>query len=376
MPVDTFKMCDAIHGDRALKICPRKTLAVSLVAILAIPLTGISQQLPPPPPPQGGAQGAPQKPPQKPPQGPDIISRTTNVIVPVTVKDGNGQLVNNLRVEDFRVLEDGVGQSIKLSLDPVPISAVVLIDDALKTKPQKDVQESLRAIAAGIGDSDETAIFRFDQFPRQMTDFINGPDKLLTQLGRLQIATSPISTPDYSAITPGIPRTNGPPIPQTPAPAHVTILGNGTKSVNDALFAAAELLRTRQKDRRKVIFLVSDGVDSKGNKYSFDDTVKMLISAEAAVYSIGIGTPYTSRLLNVLSRFATATGGDIFWASSRGDLEDLYPRISDQARNQYTLFYSPDHKDRTVTYHSIEVRVERRGLTILSRNGYYSAPQQ
>jgi VWFA-related protein len=371
MPVDTLKMCDAFHGDCALRICPRKTLAISLAVILVVPLTGISQQLPPPPPPQGGAQGAPQR--QQPGQ---VIVRTTNVIVPVTVKDANGQLVNSLRLEDFRILEDGVEQKIdKLSLDPVPISAVVLIDDALQTKSQKNVQESLKAIAAGIGDADETAIFRFDQFPRQMTDFINGPDQLLTQLGRIQISTSHPMTPDYSATTPSMPRQNGPPIPQSPPPAHVTLLGNGTKSVNDALFAAAELLRTRPKDRRKVIFLVSDGVDSKGNKYSFDDTVKMLLSAEAAVYAIGIGTPYASRPLNILARFAHASGGDIFWASSRKDLEDLYPRISDQARNQYTLIYSPSHQDRAVTFHSIEVRVKRSGLTIFARDGYYSAPQ-
>jgi VWFA-related protein len=364
-------MCDAIHGERAQMICPRKTLAVCLALVLGAPLTGISQQLPPPPPPsQGGAQGTP----QKPPQATRVV--VTNVKVPVTVKDGNGQIVNNLGIEDFRVLEDGVEQRIeKLSLDPVPISAVVLLDDSLKTKPQQQVQESLKAIAAGIGDADETAIFRFDQFPRQMTDFINGPDKLLTQLGRIQVSTSTPMSPDYSATTPSMPRLNGPPIPTQPAPARVTILGDGTKSVNDALFAAAELLRTRDKDRRKVIFLVSDGVDSKGNKYSFDDTVKMLLSAESAVYAIGIGTPYTSRPLNILARFAHASGGDVFFASSRSELEDLYPRISDQARNQYTIYYSPQHADRTVTFHSIEVRVERRYLTILARDGYYSAPQ-
>ncbi len=372
MPIDTFKMCGGIHGDRALRICPRKTFGLALAVILAIPLLGISQQLPPPPP--GGSQGTA----QKPPQAPVITSRTTNVVVPVTVKDSKGQIVSSLRQEDFRILEDGVDQRIvSLSLDPVPISAVVLIDDALKTKPQKQVQESLRAIAAGIGDADETAIFRFDQFPRQMTDFINGPDQLLTQLGRLQVSTSSPMAPDDSATSPGpgVPRVNGPPIPQTPPPANVTIFGNGTKSVNDALFAAAELLRTREHGRRKVIFLVSDGVESKGSKYSFEDTVRMLLSAEAAVYSIGIGTPITSRPFNIIARFAHATGGDIFWASSRGDLEDLYPRISDQARNQYTLVYSPDHRDRTITYHSIDVRVKRLGLTILARDGYYSAPQ-
>lgn len=363
-------MRDAIYGDRAMMICPRKTIALYLAVILVFPLMALSQQLPPPPPPQGVAPGTP----QNPPQGPVLRVPVTNVIVPVTVKDANGQIVNSLRQEDFRILEDGVEQRIHLFIEPVPISAVILVDDSLKTKPQKEVQDSLKAIAAGIGDGDETAIFRFDQFPQQMTDFIDGPDKLLTQLGRIQISTSHPMTPDYSATTPTMPRQNGPPIPDEPAPARITILGNANKSVNDALYAAAQLLHTRSKDRRKVIFLVSDGVDSKGNKYGFEDTVHMLILADASVYSIGIGTPYTSRPFNILARFAHSTGGDIYWASGRADLEDLYPRIFDQARNQYTLTYSPDHKDKTVTYHSIEVRVKGSGLTVLARDGYYSAP--
>jgi Ca-activated chloride channel family protein len=369
----TLKMCDKVYGDLGLKICPRKTLALVLVALLALPLMGLSQQLPPPPTPQMGSQGTP----QKPPQGPGVIVTTTNVRVPVTVKDANGELVNNLRIQDFRILEDNVEQRIvDIRQEAIPISAVVLIDDAMKSKPQQQVQASLRAISAGMSDADEAAIFRFDQYPQQMTDFINGPDKLLTQLDRIQISTSADSlmVPDNSTQT-SIPRTNGPPgIPDQGPAVKITALGDGTKSVNDALYAAAQLLRTRPKDRMKVIFIVSDGAESKGNKYSFDDTVKMLLLAESSVYSIGIGTLYITRPVNVLSKFAHATGGDIFYASSAKDLENIYPRISDQVRNQYTLFYSPDHKDHTVTYHSIDVRVRRGGLTVLARDGYFSAP--
>jgi hypothetical protein len=50
--------------------------------------------------------------------------------------------------------------------------------------------------------------------------------------------------------------------------------------------------------------------------------------------------------------------------------------VADQARNQYTLYYSPDHKDKIITYHSIEVKVRMAGLDIHARDGYYSAPQR
>jgi len=351
----------------------RQTLAFATVIALALPLSGSPQQNPPPPPQQQATstqQTTPQQ--QKPPT---ITSRSEEVLVPVTVKDANGELVTSLRKEDFRILEDNVEQRItRLSVEPVPISAVILLDDVLKKKPQDELQASIRAIAGGFSGKDEAAIFRFDQFPVQVTDFISDPDNLLTQLGRIQVSGGEVSKPDYSATVP--PPTIGQPgSPSLPANPGVQLWGgNGTKSINDAVYAAAQLLRTRQHDRRKIIFLVSDGVESRGNKYTFSDTVRIAQAAEVTVYSIGIGASLTDRIHSVLKQLAVATGGDVFYASSRGDLERFYSRVADQARNQYSIYYSPDHKDRIVTYHLIDVRVKLPGLNVEARQGYFSAP--
>ena len=56
---------------------------------------------------------------------------------------------------------------------------------------------------------------------------------------------------------------------------------------------------------------------------------------------------------------------------SRENLEGLYGRVSEQARNQYTIGYSGAHADRSKPYHTIEVRVKRPGLSLLTRDGYY-----
>jgi VWFA-related protein len=363
----------------------RQTLALAIVIALALPLSGLAQQNPPPPPTQPGqlapppaktqtqgqqTQTQPQQ--QKPPS---IISRSEEVLVPVTVKSQNGDMVTSLRKEDFRILEDGIEQRItNLKSDPVPISAVILLDDALKKKPQDELQSSIRAIAGGFGANDEAAIFRFDQFPQQLTDFISNPDELLTQLGRVQISGGEVAKPDYSAGAP--PPQIGPPSgPGLPANPPVQLWGgNGIKSINDAVYAAAQLLRTRAHDNRKIIFLVSDGVDSRGNKYDPTDTIRMALAGEVTIYSIGVGVPLADRFHTILRTLAQQTGGDIFFASSSADLERFYSRIADQARNQYTLSYSPDHKDRVVTFHRIEVRVKLQNLTVEARQGYFSAP--
>lgn len=342
----------------------RKRFALAGALLMAYAPLSAQQSTPP--------QTTQQSPPSTVQQGGTIIARSALVVVPVTVKDGAGELVSDLQQDDFRILDDGVEQRITLfSADPVPISSVVLIDNALNSKNAEEVQKSLRAITAGMGPGDEIALYRFDQYSQQICDFISDPDTLMAQLSRIQLSGA------YVGIA-GDPLTGGPD-PQGPAPGAPSVNIRRTtsvpeKSINDALYSAAELLRTRARDHRKIVYLISDGVDSKHNTYDFKDTVKVLISSETAVYGIGVGEAFFKRGINVVAKFSHATGGDVFYPGGRGNLEALYSRIAEQARNQYTIGYSPPHDDRTVTYHSIEVRIRRPGLKLIARDGYYSAP--
>src|ERR1700740_929532 len=87
-----------------------------------------------------------------------IRTRTDIVIVPVTVKNHDGQPVGDLRRDEFRVLQEGIEQKIiRFSSDPFPLSAVVVIDNNLSQKQSAQVQKSLVAIAAGFGPADEAA---------------------------------------------------------------------------------------------------------------------------------------------------------------------------------------------------------------------------
>src|ERR1041385_6536002 len=60
----------------------------------------------------------------------DVISvSTTEVLLPVTVRDHSGRLVTDLTIKDFRVFEDGVAQTLsELSLRQVPVDVVLMID--------------------------------------------------------------------------------------------------------------------------------------------------------------------------------------------------------------------------------------------------------
>jgi VWFA-related protein len=165
-----------------------------------------------------------------------------------------------------------------------------------------------------------------------------------------------------------------------PGPAKIPTEANGhpnTKHINDAIYAAAEQLQDRPRERRKIIFLISDGQNAKNNTHKYDETLKLLLSADISVYAVGVGEANLNRGItflgnNILSKYAHSTGGDIFYGGmSRENLEELYARVSEQARNQYTIAYSGGHTDRSKPYHTIEVRVKRPGLSLLTRDGYY-----
>ena len=157
--------------------------------------------------------------------------------------------------------------------------------------------------------------------------------------------------------------------------AQKPLRGGTTKHVDDAIHAAAELLRTRDRQRRKIVIIVSDGANARDNKYSYDETVKLLLSSDISVYAIGLDEAFFKRGLTDLAHYAHATGGDVYYVARGSALPALYAQVSEQARHQYTIGYVPASTDRTQEYHSIEVRVRRPDLTLLTRDGYYLAPR-
>src|ERR1700691_6593879 len=160
------------------------------------------QDAQPPAPVQPGQVAKPTPPPQNPAAKPSpsrapaqqgdtrnrISARAELVIVPVTVKNRDGQLVVDLQRDEFRIFSDDVEQQIVLfDSQPYPLSAVVLVDNDLAEKEAEQVKKSLNAIAAGFGPGDEVALVTYAEFPETVEDFSFSNDKLFTALLRLDL---------------------------------------------------------------------------------------------------------------------------------------------------------------------------------------------
>ena len=294
------------------------------------------------------------------------------VILPVTVKDSSGNPVPGLQREDFRVYDDSVEQSIDIfTSESFPLSLVVLIDDDLKAADAEQMVQSLHALLAGLSSSDETMICRFDLQFYPGEGFTNDEDHLLTEIVAAQRKSGPSSTGEVPFVTG--PSTHARGVGEPPLAAPTNFGSRPTKALDDAVFSAAQLLRERDRIRRKIILVITDGLNGREfNHHTYEETLSTLLEANVSVYGVAVGSTSYQRRLSRLLDYATKSGGDIRYGAKSGALEKLYSQITEQARHEYTLTYMPRGNRVESNYHSVEVRTTREGLDIKTRQGYYS----
>src|ERR1044071_1829616 len=95
----------------------------------------------------------------------DVISvNTTEILLPVTVRDRNGSLVANLERKDFRVFEDGVEQTLSdLSLRRVPGDVALIVDASSSVAGNlDDFRNAAEGFATHLANEDRISLIQFD----------------------------------------------------------------------------------------------------------------------------------------------------------------------------------------------------------------------
>jgi len=76
---------------------------------------------------------------------------------------------------------------------------------------------------------------------------------------------------------------------------------------------------------------------------------------------------------NILPKYSSATGGQVFPELTREAIETAYQQVTREARNQYTLGYTTKAA-MSSNYRTVDVRVDRGGLFVYAKTGYYPLP--
>lgn len=322
-----------------------------------------------------------------------LITTTVNfVMVPVTVKDPDGRLIAGLTKNNFTILENDSPQPIKFfTSDPFPISAAIVVDVGMPDIALKKVAETFPSLVGAFSQYDEVSIYTYGNTVRQQQDWVAALSEKVTvalrKSGEIQGRGSGPMMAD-SPLTMG-PSVNGRPFDPS-APANPSMRNANppepSRVLNDAILRAALDLGKRDRARRKVIFVISDGRE-QGSTASYGDVQKVLLSNEVTLYAVAVDAsaiPGYNKLAkirlprqgysNILPKYASATGGEVFNEFSREEIERSYAGVTEQARNQYTIGYTSP-ANAPGSYRSIEVRVKGSSdWKVYARDGYYPLP--
>ena len=319
------------------------------------------------------------------------------VEVPVTVKDSKGKLVAGLTWRDFKVYENDTREPLQVfTVDPAPLSIAFVIDQSLTSDVMAKVNNSLGAIQGALTPYDEVAVFSYNNGAQNRSGGFTGAQSARVPfvLSMTKVAGEEMLAPVTDGPLAGCNiRQNGNCVDPNIQPGRSA--GGSTfmtipkeiHTLNDAILAAAKELSTRPKGRRRIIYVISDGKES-GSKAKYSEVVRYLETNKTAVYGTLVGDSarwgegYVSRFHvpgmmtdNILIKYAHATGGVLDSERGVDGIEKSYAKIAEEARTQYTLGYYSHQPILDTRFRKIDVRVERPGMEIIAKTGYYTSGQ-
>lgn len=245
------------------------------------------------------------------------------VTVRMTVPDPSGNLIPNIRRDDFAVYENGVRQqNVNVDVEHAPISVAVLLEwggryQAFNRALGDNIPRAASQLLSEIGPQDKIALWTYADRPAKLADFSASPESLDGLLLTLE--------------TPGFSEAN----------------------FYDALLATLQRMKTVAG--RKAVIVLSDGVDTF-SKASCQDVLKAAETSETPVYAINLGPalraeaesvsntgPHAqidwNRAAMALQQIADKSGGRLFSPESTFDLSGIYDNIMQTLRVRYVITY-------------------------------------
>jgi len=324
-----------------------------------------------------------------------IRSRVVEVIAPVSVLDPKGEMILSLTKENFHIYDNGVEQKIDhFDLGADSLSIVFVVETSSHIEPMFPAVKHTGIIFAQavMGMTAEVAIVGYDDNLDLLQKFTTDSEHTQSTINHLRMGTF------------------------------------GSR-LYDAMQRGISLLEQRPAPQRRIMVVVGEAQDT-GSESKFGEVLRAAQLANVTIYSIGLSTamadlrakpqekptlgppgtypvptpngqPQTpdlerqmqesgdlSALLiwliktgknaigpNALGIASKATGGLHVNVKKDGSIEKAMDAIGGEIHAQYTLGYRPS-SDVQWGYHEIRVVVDRPGVSIRTRPGYYLAPPE
>jgi VWFA-related protein len=332
-----------------------------------------------------------------PASGQDTTFSTDVKVVNVfaTVRDKQGQIVRNLTKDDFALDEDSHPQTIRYFSQEInlPLTLGLLIDTSMsqrrvlgkeRTASYTFLERVLRE------DKDHAFVIHFDREVELLQDLTSSRKKLESALGSVDTQAPAQRGGGYPGGSNGSGRRGG-----------------GTMLYDSVLLASDELMK--KQTGRKALILLTDGVDN-GSKVSLSTAIESAQRADTLVYSVLFADPdaygggynqgpprmgggrrggygggggggrgrYPQQShpdgKKILERLSRETGGGFFEVTKKQPIEQIYDRIEEELRNQYSLGYTSTTADAAGGFRKIHVSTpKQKSLIVQTRDGYYPA---
>jgi VWFA-related protein len=323
-------------------------LPISISMLLAVPASGIAQAI---------KQGE---------NDTYTLSVSAQVVmVPVSVRDSKGKLVQTLTKDDFTLTENGRPETIKyLTVDRNrPLNLALMVDTS---GSQRDLIKKERAASDAFfntlltKEGDTAFLVRFD-------NAITMLQKPTESKADLQAALEHLEDPH-------------PPRPEPPAETAAEYLARPAQGTlfYDALFLTCSK-GMQDVNGRNAVVVLTDG-DDRGSGVTLDATIDAAQRSNTVIYSIlysaerGVTEHVDGKKMSgkeVLQKLSSETGGHMFEVSAREPLEKIFDEISQEMRLQYVLVYSPTMSDDGPGFRKIELKARDKSWKIQTRSGYY-----
>jgi Ca-activated chloride channel family protein len=262
----------------------------------------------------------------------------------VTVLDNKGQIVQDLKKDDFKILEDGIQQNL-LSFQhaDIPVSIGLVIDNSGSMyKKRPSVNKSSLDLILASNPKDEAFVVNFADDAYIDQDLTSDPNKLRDGLGHIE--------------------------------------SRGGTALYDAVVASADKLAADAHRPKQVIVIITDGEDN-ASTLNLEQAIRRVQQLSGPViYSIGLlfgdemsrgEVRHARRALEMLSG---ETGGIAFFPKSLDQIDEIAAEVARDIRSQYTLAYHSTKPTSDPGFRKITVTAQAKGegkLNVRTRTGYF-----